>query len=412
MLHPQDVAVILLNYNGAQDTIACLHSLYSLETLPGAIIVVDNASVDDSVTRIMSAWRQWSTPRLVHAQNPGEKEEPAKAVLLQLDENNGYASGNNAGIRLAKSLTSCTAYWILNNDTEPDRYALNTLCARYNQAKSLALVGSTLVFSYDEETIQCAGGGKLVPYLGLTGHLHQGEKIKDLDTINIDETEKELGYITGASLLLHEEALRRIGMIREDFFLYLEDTDFSIRARKAGIPLLWARDSIVFHKEGGTTGAASANNAYFQRPLWVDYLMLRNRARLVRDHYPLGIPLLCASYLAVAFKRLLRKQPDRVPLVFKALWHGLAARWANRTGCADPPASCPIPRMLSTVRPLSLLSPAFPRRRHRFVTKPATQNMPHSQTIPQETGRGKHLSTHTGISGHPGRSGPFRGRQQ
>ena len=145
-------------------------------------------------------------------------------------------------------------------------------------------------------------------------------------SLNIDATEKELGYITGASLLLHEEALRRIGMIREDFFLYLEDTDLSIRASKAGIPLLWARDSIVFHKEGGTTGAASANNAHFQRPLWVDYLMLRNRARLVRDHYPLGIPLLCASYLAVAFKRLLRKQPDRVPLVFKALWHGLAGK--------------------------------------------------------------------------------------
>ena len=318
MLHPQDVAVILLNYNGAQDTIACLHALYSRETLPGAIIVVDNASVDDSVTRIMSAWRQWSTPRLVHAQNPGEKEEPAKAVLLQLDENNGYASGNNAGIRLA-------AYRILNNDTEPDPYALEALCVRYNQA-GLALVGSTLVFSYDEETIQCAGGGKLIPYLGLTSHLHQSEKIRDLETLNIDATEKELGYITGASLLLHEEALRRIGMIREDFFLYLEDTDLSIRASKAGIPLLWARDSIVFHKEGGTTGAASANNAHFQRPLWVDYLMLRNRARLVRDHYPLAIPLLCASYLAVAFKRVLRKQPDRVLLVFKALWHGLAGK--------------------------------------------------------------------------------------
>ena len=81
MLHPQDVAVILLNYNGAQDTIACLHSLYSLETLPGAIIVVDNASTDNSVPRIMSVWQQWATPRLVHAQNPGDKEEPAKAML-------------------------------------------------------------------------------------------------------------------------------------------------------------------------------------------------------------------------------------------------------------------------------------------------------------------------------------------
>lgn len=326
MLHPQDVAVILLNYNGAQDTIACLHSLYSLETLPGVIIVVDNASVDGSVTQIMSAWRQWATPRLVHAQNPDDKEEPAKAVLLQLDENNGYASGNNAGIRLAKSLTSCTAYWILNNDTEPDRYALESLCKRYNMAEGPSLVGSTLVFHYDKMTIQCTGGSELTSALGLTTPLHQRETLTNLNSISTEETEKILGDITGASLLLHEDVLRHTGLIREDFFLYLEDTDFSIRARKTGIPLLWARDSIVFHKEGGTTGAASANNARFQRPLWVDYLMLRNRARLVRDHYPLAIPLLCASYLAVAFKRVFRKQLDRVPLVFKALWHGLAGK--------------------------------------------------------------------------------------
>lgn len=326
MLHPQDVAVILLNYNGAQDTIACLHSLYTLETLPGAIIVVDNASVDDSVPRIMSAWRQWATPRLVHAQNPGEKKEPAKALLLQLDENNGYASGNNAGIRLAKSLTSCTAYWILNNDTELDHHALEALCKRYNMAEGPSLVGSTLVFHYDKMTIQCTAGSRLIPALGLTTPLHHGMTITELRSISIAETEKILGDITGASLLLHKDVLQHTGLFREDFFLYLEDTDFSIRARKAGIPLLWARDSIVFHKEGGTTGAASANNARFQRPLWVDYLMLRNRARLVRDHYPLGIPLLCASYLVVAFKRLLRKQRDRVPLVFKALWHGLAGK--------------------------------------------------------------------------------------
>lgn len=326
MLHPQDVAVILLNYNGAQDTIACLRSLYNLEARPGAIVVVDNASTDDSVPRIMSAWQQWAMPHLVQAGKSGGKAGPTGAQLLQLDENNGYASGNNAGIRLAKSSTSCTAYWVLNNDTEPDPHALEALCKRYNMAEGPSLVGSTLVFHYDKMTIQCTAGSRLTPSLGLTTPLHHGTIITELSSISVAETEKILGDITGASLLLHEDVLRHTGLLREDFFLYLEDTDFSICARKAGIPLLWARDSIVFHKEGGTTGAASANNARFQRPLWVDYLMLRNRARLVRDHYPLGIPLLCASYLAVAFKRLLRKQPDRVPLVFKALWHGLAGK--------------------------------------------------------------------------------------
>ena len=326
MLHPQDVAVILLNYKGSQDTVSCLRSLYSLATPPGAIIVVDNASPDDSVNRIMTAWQQWATPYLIHQNSKNEIESSFTALLLHLNENNGYASGNNAGIRLAQQLTSCSAYWILNNDTEPQLHALKALCDRYNTSDQDAFIGSTLVFSAQPSYIQCAAGDRVIDRLGITIPVCGGMELSRVLTLPASDVEKQLGQITGASLLVTQSAIRRVGLIREDFFLYLEDTDFSIRARKAGIPLLWARDSIVFHKEGGTTGAASANNVHFQRPIWVDYLMLRNRARLVRDHYPLGIPLLCASYLAVAFKRVLRKQLDRVPLVFKALWHGLAGK--------------------------------------------------------------------------------------
>lgn len=326
MLHPQDIAVILLNYKGGQDTVACLRALYALTTSPKAIIVVDNASPDNSIQQIMTAWQQWATPRLIRTSTDRKVSGPATALLLQLEYNNGYASGNNAGIQLAKSLTPCTAYWLLNNDTEPDSHALDAMCERYNTTNCPAIVGSTLVFNHDKITIQCTGGNYLNSMLGITTALHQGKKLTNLSLISTEETEKSLGDITGASLLIHEDVLQRIGLLREDFFLYLEDTDFGIRARKAGIPLLWARNSIVFHKEGGSTGATSVDNTFFQRPAWVDYLMLRNRVRMVQDHYPPAIPLLCVSYIAVAAKRVLRGQADRIPLVFKALWHGLTGK--------------------------------------------------------------------------------------
>lgn len=322
VLHSSDVGVILLNYKGAEDTIACLRALYRLASPPGVIIVVDNASPDDSVKRILEAWSEWASPLLVKM---GEQKRlpVSDAVLLSLNHNGGYAAGNNAGIKLAREYTSCTAYWILNNDTLPDAQALNRLCNRYNASQKISLVGSTLVFSHDGMTIQCTGGSRVLSILGITASLHQGESVENLCGICQERVEKLLGAITGASLLIPEKIIQHIGMMREDFFLYLEDTEFSLRARKAGFPLLWAPDSIVLHKEGGTTGAASAGNVHFERPLWVDYLMLRNRACFVREFYPWALPLLCASYIIVACKRLLRKQPDRVGLVFRAMWNGI-----------------------------------------------------------------------------------------
>lgn len=323
MLSPKDVVVILINYGNPEDTITCLQALYSQIKVPGAIIVVDNNSPDDSIQRIQKSWQQWARP-VLFSENEDKKISPhSNAILLSLTKNNGYASGNNAGILLAQKLPFCQAFWLLNNDTLPDIYALQCLCDRHNNASEPAIIGSTLVFFYDKKTIQCTAGNKFNYYFGLTSPLNQGRDISELSNIYPEDVESLLGFITGASLLFPKDVLKKTGLLREDFFLYLEETELCIRARKQGVCLLWARESIVIHKEGGTTGASSINNISFQRPIWVDYLMLRNRARLIRDHYPLALPLLSLSYLAVACNRFLRKQPQRIPLVFSALWHGL-----------------------------------------------------------------------------------------
>ena len=97
--------------------------------------------------------------------------------------------------------------------------------------------------------------------------------------------------------------------------------------RKAGFNFAWAPDSIVYHKEGGSTGAESAaEGRKFSRPVWVDYLGLRNRVYMMRKHYPWALPLVLLSYLGVMLNRVRRGQADRIPLVCRAAWDGLRGR--------------------------------------------------------------------------------------
>lgn len=145
-----------------------------------------------------------------------------------------------------------------------------------------------------------------------------------MDRVDPGTVEAQLGDIVGASVLLPKEIVAKIGLIREDFFLYLEETELCIRARNAGFVLGWAPDSIVYHKEGGSTGAESAvGERAFNRPAWVDYLALRNRVYMMRKHYPWALPVVAASYLGVMLNRIRRGQANRIPLIFRAAWDGL-----------------------------------------------------------------------------------------
>ena len=323
MLHPNEVAVIVLNYNNAIDTINCLRAIYDLVISPGAIIIVDNASTDNSVKEIKTKLMEWNIPYTTEYKKENKKIY-IKTIFCMLTENNGYAAGNNAGIRVVKNFTTCTAYWLLNNDTIPKKNSLNALCERYNQCDQDAIVGSTIVYYSNPAKVQCAAGDRVFVWLGITRAICEDRSLYSVLSLPESKVERQLGHISGASLLVSKNIICKIGKLREDFFLYLEDTDFCIRARKKSIPLLWAKKSIVLHKEGGTTGAGT--NTILHRPKWVDFLMLRNRARLVRNYFPFALPLLCISYFVVICRRLIRKQPNRVLLVCKALWQGLVGK--------------------------------------------------------------------------------------
>lgn len=339
---PESSAIILLNFRGKDDTLACLKAIAAMPEQARRVVIVDNGSGDDS----MAAMQQW----LIETKRPffraseddvGNESLPegVRHVLLPLSKNDGYAAGNNAGVRLAFRDPGCRAFWILNNDTEPQADALAALCRCLNGDPTSGMAGSTIVYAHAPEILQCAGGFALNKLLGTTSPLYGGIPASKALQQDHRHAAKLLDYISGASLLVRRRVFEKIGFLAEEYFLYYEDAEFGIRARKSGHGLSWAKDSIVRHKEGGSSGAATRTRERpFSRPLLVDYLSLRNRAYLMRAHFPLASPFVAASFFGVMAKRLQRGQGARIPLVLKALWHGLTKKVGKP--CIEDIAPC------------------------------------------------------------------------
>lgn len=318
------VALIILNYCGIADTLACLKAIWALPERPRQTIVVDNASNDDSMPRL-EQWMRENIPDDFSMLKPNgplpvQSSSPRMAcTLLALPENGGYAAGNNAGIRLAMQDPACRAFWILNNDARPEPQALTALCSSLNAAPEAGMAGSTLLFDDTPGTVQCAGGASVNRWLGSTKSLFEFSPSREIFKIPQPLVNAKLDFVTGASMLVRREVFERTGLLPEEYFLYYEDVAFGLRVKKAGFGLIWARDSIVIHKNGESSRRENAEKA----PTWVDYLILRNRIYFVRRHFPWALPLALAGYAGVAVNRIRRRQVGRLPLILYALWDGL-----------------------------------------------------------------------------------------
>jgi GT2 family glycosyltransferase len=335
-LSPATCAGILINYNGAARTLACVQALARLAVPPGRLAVVDNGSAQGEPERLLAGWTAMAQAADLPApvlRKCGDPPVGAPAMLLTLPENQGFAAGNNAALRLLLTAPDCRAFWLLNNDTEPAPQALEALCARLNQRPDAGLCGSTLVLGHDPQRLQCAAGGAFSPWLAATRHLGQGADLAQLpDQAGV---ERGLDYINGASLLVRREVIERIGLLPEEYFLYCEDVDFCLRARRAGFGLAWAPDSVVLHHEGGSSGAKGKGHASPpQRSRLMDYLMVRNRFHLVRSFQPLALPTALATLPLLLANRIRRGQADRCGLLLRAVVHGLAGRQGKPGGIA------------------------------------------------------------------------------
>lgn len=321
-LFPSNCAVIIINYNNSKDTIDCLASIISLAKQPKYIVVVDNGSSDNSAELICKALENTGPVSLIYDENyPLELE---KNILIQLTDNDGFSAGNNAALKLLVS-TDCDAFWLLNNDTIVVKNSLSTLCDRLNAKPTAAMCGSTLVHMDDKITVQCSAGAKFSELLGTTKFINNGLSIYNVTVQAPEQVESMLGEITGASILMHRSVVEECGLMDESYFLYREDSEWSIRVRKRGYCLAWAPQSVVYHKEGGTSEAKSTGGCR-QRSLLVDFLGIRNRFYLMKTYYPWFVPTALLGLIVVFANRIRRGQADRIPMLVKAAIDGLRGK--------------------------------------------------------------------------------------
>lgn len=247
---PLCVYVIILNWNGKDDTFECLRSLQQLDYPNFEILVVDNGSTDGSED-------------LLRASFPS-------AHVIQTGRNLGYAGGNNIGIRFALS-HGADYVWLLNNDTTVAPDALTPLVETAESDPTIAFVGSKIYFYDKPEVIWCAGGiidlaaGGRTDVIGMSQEDRgQFDKVSDVD------------YVAGCSLLASRAAIDAIGFIPEEYFLYFEETDWNLAAQKKGYRTVMAPASRVWHKH-------ELVGNYADRMM---YYLFRNRVRIVAKYAP------------------------------------------------------------------------------------------------------------------------------
>ena len=275
------VAAIVLNHERAQLTQACIESLLSQDTGAQLVIYcVDNGSSKNCQETLLA---QFS------AQGPSCPPEAATLIWVSLTGNRGYSGGVNAALRLIQH-HGADYLWILNNDTVIDEGALEALLTCSQKRGDAALIGATIVDSSSLEepaaaTIQCAGGCRFSPWTTFTKPNHKGAPAQEADTL----PELELDFVFGASLFAPASVFNDVGLLDEErFFLYCEELDYALRARKLGYELAWARAATVIHEGGATTQSrskarprGSAQSFYFENLSTLRLLGKHHKAALL-----------------------------------------------------------------------------------------------------------------------------------
>lgn len=289
------VYIIILNWNGWKDTAACCESCRKLACSNVRIVLVDNGSTDNSESILRERF-----PEVEH---------------IQTGDNLGFAGGNNVGIRHAIE-RGADYVWLLNNDTLVDPAALSRLVDTAEKNRRAGMVGSKILY-HDKPSLIWYAGAVLDPERPHRLH-HIG--LRETDNRQYDDA-CETGYVTGCSLLARREMVEEIGLLDEGLFLYFEDSDWSVRAKKAGWKIMYAPESVVYHKISSSIGGEDS-------PVML-YYTARNLLCFIKRNYP---GKLLRTFFYALFEHVLVNMKKRRFSAAGAAFQGICDFMAGKSG--------------------------------------------------------------------------------
>ena len=289
------VSVIILNWNGSDDTLECLESLYMINYPNYDVVLVDNNSTDNSVQEIKKYCRgqfeikskyfefqkqnkpikiiEFTEKELetVTSQVYSIKAEDASNKILNLirnQENYGFAKGNNTGIDYSLNILNPDYVLLLNNDTVVDTDFMLELVLTGESSDKIGFIGAKTYLYSKENVIQVAGGGDVDFKHGVVNELASNmEDNGDYDVY------MEIEYVSGACLMCKRHVIDTIGSLEPKFFMYWEDVYWCLKGRKYGYKSVYSYKSKIWHKYG------SSSESYFKI-----YYLNRNRIYTIKEY--------------------------------------------------------------------------------------------------------------------------------
>ena len=276
----KELSIITINYNGLIDTCALIETIPFNDDLE--VIVVDNASHNDEANIIANRFPQ--------------------VKVIQSDKNLGFAGGNNLGIRAAQG----KYLFFINNDTIFKEFNVHTLIDRLESSPDIAVVCPKIRFAWGNNPIQFTGYTPLSKITVRNQAIGFGEE--DHGQYN---SAHPTPYAHGAAMMIKREAIGKVGLMPEYFFLYYEELDWSMMFTRAGYQIWYEPLCTIYHKESQATGQNSPLRTYY---------IVRNRLLLVKRNWN-GI----TKYLSYAYLLGVVSTRDIIKYAITGKWDMLKA---------------------------------------------------------------------------------------
>ncbi|QAA32020.1 glycosyltransferase family 2 protein [Clostridium manihotivorum] len=288
MINEPLVFIVILNFNSYTETLRCLESVLDNDYSNYQVVVVDNNSTDASKEIL--------------------DNHSDKFKLLTNSTNLGYANGNNVGIKYALE-NNADYVCILNNDVEVEKNFLSELINYMNVNENVGIAGPCICDFQERDNVQSMGAN-----INLFTGLAQA-KGKNTSYTSIKEDSLSVDYLGGACFVARKEVFKKIGLIPEMYFLFFEETEFCLKAKKAGYKLICLNSSRVYHKQSATISKYKGLSYFF---------LNRNRIVFMRRNAKLYHKVIFSFYIII--ETFARKVLKNEPLsLFRVYLDGLKA---------------------------------------------------------------------------------------
>ena len=253
MIHK--VLISVLNYNNFEATKKCVLSILNCSLKKIEVYIVDNNSSDNSYQKLKDYFKNF--------------------IIVKSISNNGYAAGHKIAVNYAID-NEFDFIWVLNNDLTVRKKTLQKLLSAYDSFGT-GIYGSISLKSEKPDIVNFGGGN--------TDDITKSFDYNAYEDFTLDDYLKKtqlrkVQSVEGSSMLIPLEVIKSHGFMKEDFFMYGEETDYCYRLKKCGVPSFVVPESLVVHKGAESLRNNKSLEHYYRR---------RNMLRFEKDHYGLSV---------------------------------------------------------------------------------------------------------------------------